>query len=144
MNELINKVKYLVSQNEIELQVNDDLQGFFSLPVFIKCYEYTDGSISETDRLIYERILKKIDVVKHLYVYYSNDLSIKSTEILLSERSTNRLALNLLHLTILKSDLKYLNSLLKMSSFKSIPLSDEITNLITDVKEWLFSKNEHN
>ena len=77
--------------------------------------DYSSGIAIENQHLIFDRLCKKVDVVKKVFCFYSTDVLSKRSDTEISKESYILLMDSLLLLTKEYFDLKYANSACKLN-----------------------------
>ena len=112
--------------------VFDKDESLFDLAVFINELDVF-LEVEYADKIILERLLKKIDLVKELYRKYTCDFSRKHSEVLLPDDAVRVLILKLLYLILKDKDFKILNSILKSRDSENINIDSQVDVLIDKV-----------
>ena len=138
MTDSLSRIEQLIFEyKKVSSTSFDKNAELWDLPQFIYSF---DVHKCEADFKHYDRLCKKVDVPRVLYVAYSKNFSTSRSTDVLGQGEADAFALNLLYLCAKNHDLKFINTLLKMKTIKNLRPSAAVVDIIEDVRGEVFDK----
>lgn len=130
MNDI--KIRLINAINEINIKKTHS--DNFNLSAFLADLD-VEEELNQNQLRVVERILKKVDVVKALFLEYELDFSAKTTDVVLPEDVLKLLLLKLLYLCQQNKDVKILNSILKIRDNNKFKVDNLVLYFLEEIKQ---------
>ena len=145
-NDIMNRLEKAILSRARSIKTSTSETDSFDVEAFVYKLDLSSSISMDKDFLIYDRLCKKLDVVKKLYTEYTKDLRFKASETHASSNLSTQFLINLMYLSLVYNDLKFLNSLNKIKScwLKNGIISLDLVRMIEETNQKVISFYESN